>query len=106
MAGLGPGRRFAALLFRSVVMLVIVFALAGIQWVWISDKLTVIYLLDQSDSIARAKRDVMLEYAIKLAQASFPEDSANRVVIITDGTETAQPNNRQSHRQVVADRTK
>ena len=87
-------------------MLVIVFALAGIQWVWISDKLTVIYLLDQSDSIARAKHDVMLEYAIKLAQASFPEDSANRVVIITDGIETAQPNNRQSHRQVVADRTK
>ncbi len=145
MAGLGPGRRIAALLFRSVVMLVIIFALAGIQWVWISDKLTVIYLLDQSDSIARAKRDVMLEYAIKsvrahrqaersdrsglivfgreaaiefppyddnlpdvkgiesylgrtdatnlesalkLAQASFPEDSAKRVVIITDGIET------------------
>ncbi len=145
MAGLGPGRRFAALTFRSVVMLVIIFAIAGIQWVWISDKLTVIYLLDQSDSIARAKRDVMLEYAIKsvrthrqserndrsglivfgreaaiefppyednlpdvqgvesylgrtdatnlesalkLAQASFPEDSAKRVVIITDGIET------------------
>jgi uncharacterized membrane protein len=145
MAGLGPGRRIAALLFRSVVMLVIIFALAGIQWVWISDKLTVIYLLDQSDSIARAKRDVMLEYAIKsvrthrqadrsdrsglivfgreaaiefppyddnlpdvkgiesylgrtdatnlesalkLAQASFPEDSAKRIVIITDGIET------------------
>ena len=145
MAGLGPGRRFAALTFRSVVLLVIIFAIAGIQWVWISDKLTVIYLLDQSDSIARAKRDVMLEYAIKsvrthrqsdrsdrsglivfgreaaiefppyednlpdvkgvesylgrtdatnlesalkLAQASFPEDSAKRVVIITDGIET------------------
>lgn len=145
MAGLGPGRRFAALLFRSVVMLVIIFAIAGIQWVWISDKLTVIYLLDQSDSIARAKRDVMLEYAIKsvrthrqseredrsglivfgreaaiefppyednlpdvkgvesylgrtdatnlesalkLAQASFREDSAKRIVIITDGIET------------------
>jgi uncharacterized membrane protein len=145
LAGLGPGRRMAALVLRSVVMLVIIFALAGIQWVWISDKLTVIYLLDQSDSIARAKRDVMLEYAIKsvrthrqadrndrsglivfgreaaiefppyddnlpdvngvesylgrtdatnlesalkLAQASFPEDSAKRVVIITDGIET------------------
>ncbi len=145
MAGLGPGRRLAALLFRSVVMLVIICALAGIQWVWISDKMTVIYLLDQSDSIARAKREVMLEYAIKsvrthrqsersdrsglivfgreaaiefppyddnlpdvkgiesylgrtdatnlesalkLAQASFPEDSAKRIVIISDGIET------------------
>ncbi len=145
LAGLGPGRRIAALVFRSILMLLIIFALAGIQWVWISDKLTVIYLLDQSDSIARPKRELMLDYAIKsvkahrqdsrsdrsglivfgreaaiefppyqdnlptvrgiesylgrtdatnleaalkLAQASFPEDSAKRVVILTDGIET------------------
>lgn len=145
MASLGRGRRSAALLFRSTVLLLIVFAIAGVQWVWISDKLTVVYLLDQSDSIPRAKRDVMLQYAIenvaehrnnqrgdrsglivfgreaaiefppydddlpyvqgiesylgrtdatnlesalKLAQAAFPEDSAKRVVIVTDGIET------------------
>lgn len=145
LASLGAGRRLAALIFRSIVMLLIVLAVAGIQWVWISDKLTVVYLLDQSDSIARAKRDIMLDYAIKsvqahrqdargdrsglivfgreaaiefppydddlpvvrgvesylgrtdatnlesalkLAAASFPEDSAKRIVIITDGVET------------------
>lgn len=145
LAGLGAGRRFAALTFRSVVLLLVIFALSGIQWVRISDKVTVIYLLDQSDSIARGKRDQMLELAIKsvrahrnrsrddraglivfgreaaiefppfnddlptikavesylgrtdatnleaalkLAQASFPEDSAKRVVLITDGVET------------------
>ncbi len=117
----------------------------GRPMVWKSDKMTVIYLLDQSDSIARAKRDLMLNFAIqsvrqfrndsrddrsglivfgreaaiefppfhddlpdvkgvesylgrtdatnleaalKLAQASFPEDSAKRVVVITDGVET------------------
>jgi uncharacterized membrane protein len=135
----------AALVFRSALLLLVILALAGVQWVWKSDKLTVIYLLDQSDSIARAKRDLMLNYAIesvrqfrdqrredraglivfgreaaiefppfdddlpdvkgvesylgrtdatnleaalKLAQASFPEDSAKRVVVITDGVET------------------
>ncbi|MEM8734751.1 MAG: vWA domain-containing protein, partial [Planctomycetota bacterium] len=145
LASLGPGRRMGALTFRSILMLLIILAIAGIQWVWISDKVTVIYLLDQSDSIPRAKRDVMLDYAIqsvkkhrdkqrgdlsglivfgreaaiefppfdddlpfvegvesylgrtdatnlesalKLAQASFPEDSARRIVIITDGNET------------------
>lgn len=145
LASLGPGRRMAALGFRSTVLLLIVFALAGIQWVWISDKVTTIYLLDQSDSIPRAKRDTMLQYAIKsvathredargdesglivfgreaaiefppydddlpvvqgiesylgrtdatnlesalkLAQASFPEDTAKRIVIVTDGNET------------------
>ncbi|MFO1066655.1 MAG: VWA domain-containing protein [Pirellulales bacterium] len=145
LSGLGAGRRLAALTFRSLLVSLLIFALAGVQWVWTSDKLTVIYLLDQSDSIARAKRDVMLRYAIdsvrehrretrsdraglivfgreaaiefppfdddlpdvkavesnlgrtdatnleaalKLAQASFPEDSAKRVVIVTDGVET------------------
>lgn len=145
LANLGTGRRIAALLFRSVVLLLLILALAGIQWVWTSDKTTVIYLLDQSDSIPRAKREVMLNYAIesvrthrnkqrgdlsglivfgreaaiefppydddlpyvdgvesylgrtdatnlesalKLAQASFPENSARRIVIITDGNET------------------
>ncbi len=145
LAGLGSGRRIAALTFRSIVLLLVIFALSGIQWVRISDKVTVIYLLDQSDSIARGKRDQMLELAIKsvrahrnrsredraglivfgreaaiefppfnddlptikavesylgrtdatnleaalkLAQASFPEDSAKRVVLITDGVET------------------
>lgn len=68
LAILGPGRRIAALIFRSVVLLLIIVALAGIQWVWISDRTTVIYLLDQSDSIPRAKRDVMLDYAIESVQ--------------------------------------
>lgn len=145
LAGLGYGRRLTALLFRSMVLLLVIFAIAGVQWVRISDRITVVYLLDQSDSVARAKRDLMLEYAIKsarehrnrargdraglivfgreaaiefppydddlptvrgiesylgrtdatnleaalkLAQASFPEDSAKRVVIISDGVET------------------
>lgn len=145
LAGLGPGRRLAALVFRTLLLLLIICAVAGLQWVWKSERLTVIYLLDQSDSIARAKRDLMLDYAIesvrtfrddrrddraglivfgreaaiefppfnddlpdvkgvesylgrtdatnleaalKLAQASFPEDTAKRVVVITDGVET------------------
>ncbi len=145
LAGLGPWRRGLALLFRSLVLLLVILALAGIQWIWSSDKLTVIYLLDQSDSIPIAKRQLMLEYAIqsvrshrredrqdragliifgreasieippldenlpnisrpesnfgksdatnlesalKLAQASFLEDSAKRIVILTDGNQT------------------
>ncbi len=145
LAGLGTGRRIAALSLRSSVLLLIILALAGVQWVWISNKVTAIYLLDQSDSIPRAKRDIMLDFAIqsvkahredgrddgsglivfgreaaiefppfeddlpvvrgvesylgrtdatnlesalKLAAAAFPEDSAKRIVIITDGIET------------------
>lgn len=145
LSGLGPWRRSLAIVFRSLVLLLLIFAIAGVQWIWSSEKLTVIYLLDQSDSIPVAKRQLMLKYAIesvksyrnkdrqdragliifgreasieippldenlppiskaesyfgktdatnlesalKLAQATFLEDSARRVVVITDGNQT------------------
>ncbi|NND99548.1 MAG: VWA domain-containing protein [Pirellulaceae bacterium] len=140
---LGKIRRWFALLLRTAVWTVIVLALAGVQMVWISDKVTVMYLLDQSESIPLAKRQVMLDYvvrnvrrhrdraredragivvfgrdasieippfdddihlrrleglldrpdatnmesALNLAQASMPEDTARRIVIVTDGNE-------------------
>jgi len=150
LAGLGPYRRLFALLFRTAVLTVLVLALAGIQLQKISDRLTVIYLLDQSESIPKLTREAMLQYvmddieahrrkgkatsasedkagviifgreatieyppladeiravgsleslfdlrtdatniasALKLAQASFPEDSAKRIVLVTDGNE-------------------
>src|SRR5262245_5215887 len=150
LSGLGPYRRIFALLFRTVVFALLVLALAGVQLQKISDRVTVIYLLDQSESIPKLTREAMLQYvtedikahrrrgdlssatedkagiiifgreatieyppladeirnvgrleslfdlrtdatniasALKLAQASFPEDSAKRIVIVTDGNE-------------------
>jgi len=138
---LGPLRRCVALALRSLVILLIVFALAGVQMVRVSDRLTVIYLLDQSLSIPADRRQAMVEFvnaairahrqgedragvivfareaaieippfhdtvqvstriespldpeytdlaaAIRLAQASFPEDAAKRIVIVSDGNE-------------------
>jgi uncharacterized membrane protein/Mg-chelatase subunit ChlD len=150
LSGLGRYRRLFALFFRSAVFTLLVLALAGIQIRKISDRVTVIYLLDQSESIPKPTREAMLEYvmkdvkahrrtgdlqsatedkagviifgreatieyppfadeiravgsleslfelrtdatniasALKLAQASFPEDSAKRIVVVTDGNE-------------------
>jgi uncharacterized membrane protein len=147
LAGLGTVRRALALVLRSLVLLLVIAALAGVQWIWTSDRQTVIYVLDQSDSIPIAKRQLMLRYAIesvkkfrrfgdrrndraglivfgreasieippldenlpplsqpesylgktdatniegalKLAAASFLEDTAKRIVILTDGNQT------------------
>ncbi|MDZ4852964.1 MAG: VWA domain-containing protein [Pirellulaceae bacterium] len=145
LAGLGATRQWIAILLRCAVLILVIAALAGVHWIWISDRTSVIYLLDQSDSIPAAKRQLMLRYAIestkqhrranrqdragmiifsreasiefapldenlppisqpesylgesdatniesamKLAQASFPENSARRIVILTDGNET------------------
>jgi uncharacterized membrane protein len=152
LAGLGPYRRLFALAFRTAVLVLMVLALAEVQLKRISDRVTVMYLLDQSESIPKITREAMLKYvmedvtkhrrkgdlqnasedkagviifgreatieyppfadeirafgsgqletlvqmrtdatniaaALKLAQASFPEDTAKRIVILTDGQE-------------------
>lgn len=144
LGALGKIRRAFALILRTVVWTVIVFAVAGVQMVWVSDRVTVMYLLDQSESIPQPQRAEMLEYvidnvkkhreraredragiivfgrdasieippfdddipnlrrvesmrgradatnlesALNLAQASMPEDTARRIVIVTDGNE-------------------
>ena len=141
LAPLGRLRRFLALTLRTVILLAFIVALADVQMVRISNRLTVIYLLDQSMSIPVEHRKAMIEYvneeirthrqdedragvivfgrdaaieippfdddvqltqlieslldqdftnlsaAIRLAQASFPEDAAKRVVVVSDGNE-------------------
>ena len=145
LSGIGRGRWIAAVLLRAVIMILIVLALAEAQFRRTSDKMTVIYLLDQSESIPAEQRRAMLDYAVKdvaehrnhnrgdmagviafgreaaievppfdfdlqlqgeletafdlrrdatnlagamkLAQSTFPEDSAKRIVIVTDGNE-------------------
>jgi uncharacterized membrane protein/Mg-chelatase subunit ChlD len=141
LAGLGPVRRVVAMLLRTAMVVLLVLAAAELQWVRKSDRLTVIYLLDQSLSIPAASRTAMIEYvnaavarhrqrddqvgvivfgreasieippfdesvriptplesqldpeytnlagAMRLAQASFPEESARRVVVVSDGNE-------------------
>ncbi|OYP35042.1 VWA domain-containing protein [Rhodopirellula sp. MGV] len=140
---LGKLRRGLALAIRTLVWTVLVFALAGVQLVRVSDRITVMYVLDQSESIPVAKRQVMLDYvvrnvkrhrdarrgdkagiivfgrdasveippfddeirlrrleslmergdatnlesALNLAQATMPEDTSRRVVVVTDGNE-------------------
>ncbi len=141
LAGLGPFRRIFALAFRTLVLTICVLALADIQLKRSTEKLSVIYLLDQSKSIQPAQRMKLIDYvnvaikehrdrddragvivfgreaaiqtppfdtdvqinenqevqldpeytnlqgAIKLAQATFPGDSAKRIVIVTDGNQ-------------------
>ena len=151
MANLGRFRGTFAMGYRARVLTLLVLALAGFQLQRVTDRVTVLYLLDQSESIPKATREAMLRYvmedsrkhrhsgdltsaaedkagvivfgreatieyppfaseiialgeqpeslfqlrtdatnissALKLAQASFPEDTAKRIVIVTDGNE-------------------
>lgn len=53
LAGLGPLRRTLAILFRVLVISLIVLALADLQSVRRSDRLTTIFLIDASNSVPR-----------------------------------------------------
>ena len=62
VAGLGSVRRMVVLIMRSLVLLGLILALAEVQIVRTSDRLTVIYLLDQSLSIPVQSREAMIDY--------------------------------------------
>jgi uncharacterized membrane protein/Mg-chelatase subunit ChlD len=139
LAGLGPVRRMLAIAFRSAVITLIVFALAELQMVRRSDRLTTMFLVDASNSIPRELQKAAIDYvseasrkrrqddlagvvvfgkeprveippapselnllgiestidpentdlgaALKLAMATFPEDTARRMVVLSDGNE-------------------
>src|SRR5512135_2889575 len=139
LAGLGAIRRAMAILFRTTVIALIVLALAEVQAVRKSDRLTTMFLVDASQSVPRELQGPALQYvteasrkrrkddlagvivfgkgprvesppapteinmlgiestidpeytdlgaAIKLALATFPEDTARRIVILSDGNE-------------------
>lgn len=141
LAALGAGRRAVVLVLRTTVVVLLILALAEMRAVRTSDRLTVFYLVDLSQSIPPETRSQMIEYvnqsverhrrprdragvivfgreasielppfdesiplaatpgspvdpeytnlaaAMRLAQATFPEDAARRVVILSDGNE-------------------
>lgn len=89
LAQLGTTRRLFALLLRSLVIISLVLALAGLQWVWVTDRITVVYLLDQSDSIPQALRRRMLDFAIDNARRHRDAAREDRVGLIAFGREAA-----------------
>lgn len=62
LAGLGRSRRLIILSLTSCVVALLAAALAEVQWQRISDRMTVIYLLDQSFSIPQVQRQAMMRY--------------------------------------------
>ena len=89
LAALGRYRRAFALTFRTAVWLAIVFAMAGVQLVWQSDRVTVMYVLDQSESIPLPKRQVMLKYVIDNVKAHRNETREDRAGIVVFGRDAA-----------------
>ena len=62
LLGLGRFRRMMVLSLRSAVIVLLVLSLAQAQWVRINDRVTVLYVLDQSLSIPEPQRRMMADF--------------------------------------------
>ncbi|MCE9556264.1 MAG: VWA domain-containing protein, partial [Planctomycetes bacterium] len=89
LSGLGPVRRWFALGVRTIIFLLLVFALAEAYLPRTSDRLTVVYLLDQSESISRSARKVMLDYCRKTVEKHQDRRAGDRVAVIVFGRQAA-----------------
>jgi len=85
LSGLGRWRRLFALGLRSLVVMLLVAALAEMQFQRTSDKLTVIYLLDQSLSIPEARRDAMIDYVNASIRDQREAEKGDRAGVIVFG---------------------
>jgi uncharacterized membrane protein len=88
LAGLGPIRRILAIAARCIVVIVIVFALAGAQRTRHIDDLSVVFLVDRSKSIPDALQRQALEY---IKRADEKRRSDDRIGIVAfDGVADVQ----------------
>ena len=85
LAGLGRIRRLVAIGLRSALLILIALALAEVKFVRTSDRLTVIYLLDQSRSIPAEQRRAMVDYAKAEVAAHRNREREDRAGVIVFG---------------------
>jgi len=85
LSGLGRWRRLMALGLRTFVLVMIVAALAEMQFQRTSDRLTVIYLLDQSLSIPEARRAAMIRYTNASIREQRQDEKGDRAGVIVFG---------------------
>ena len=94
LAGLGPWRKIFAIALRCFCVGLIVFSLAQMKWQRKTDRLTVLYLLDQSASITPTNRKLMLDYAfrqVKQHRRKKQEDNAGVIVFGTNARIESAP---------------
>ena len=77
-------RDTVSLLLRLLLVVVIVLGLAGIQIERAADKLAVVFLIDESDSISPAMQSAAVEYVRTAADAMHDKDQAAVIVFGAD----------------------
>ena len=85
-------RRWTSGLLRVGVLLLLVFALAGLQWMRPVEGMNVFFLLDRSDSVPERQQQQALEMVTQLSEAKRPEDKGGVIVFGTEAAIEFAPN--------------
>jgi uncharacterized membrane protein len=80
----GRGRAWAALALRCLIGLLIVLGLAGVQSVYGSNQLVVVFLVDVSDSVPKSEQQRALAFVEEALTAMGPEDRAALILFGAD----------------------
>jgi uncharacterized membrane protein len=89
---IGAWRRWTALVIRTLVLLALVFAIAGLQWLWPVEGMNVFFVLDRSDSIPSLQQDMAKDLVNKLSADKKREDAAGMIVFGSDASIDRMPN--------------
>lgn len=81
-----PWRRWTALGIRILIVLLVVLAMAGLQWLRPIEGMNVFFLLDRSDSIPSSQQEAAREYVNKTAAQKKQND---QVGVLVFGTEAS-----------------
>src|SRR3974390_1226496 len=75
-----PWRRWVALATRLLVLLAILFAIAGLQWLLPVEGMNVFFLLDRSDSIPSKQQDMARDYVNTISKQKHKSDKSGVIV--------------------------
>ncbi len=79
-------RRWTTLGLRLVIVLSVVLAIAGLQWLRPLEGMNVVYLLDRSDSVPAAQQEAARDYVTKSATRKKSTDKAGVLVFGADAS--------------------
>lgn len=80
MMGIAPTRKRFVLILRSIVVVLLVFALAGVQAVRVHKRVCTLFLLDASDSIPESARKEGIAFIHKAVKHLRPDDKVGLIV--------------------------
>ena len=87
-----PWRRWTALGIRVVVLLALLFAIAGLQWLRPVEGMNVFFALDRSDSVPSPQQEAAREYVNRICKEKKKKDKAGVIVFGAEASIESSPN--------------